>query len=566
MNRNKEIILLSLTTYLTLLGCSSNKPNAINLAQADGLRPLTTAERSSDFDSMVTTIRDYYGPLDFKEKRFGFKLDDLVQEYRPLALATKTDAENFGILKKFLARLHDGHVSIRTNVSKSISYNVPLLVTPVENRALIAKITDPELTEQTGIEVGDEIIEVDGKAPMSYLPVILKYVSLATDESNQHLIDILLRRPIFMTELVPLKSTVTLKIGKKDGSTLTRNLIWTVEKNDQYVDREFMNKGPLLTAYSPEVASVIQVSKNEMGDEIPFFMTKEARAALQFVQVQPSDNSLKKHGLEDLSKNPKLFAGLYRHSGKTLLLIRISGYMVADRDERIAWYKATLDEFGRLADVLVIDQTHNPGGSLSYAQSFISLFANDRTAGLVNFLHADRKWLSGLGKDIKDPSLKGEDRNVLELAYKLVESAYDKGLSLTESPISITGLDYIQPANFTFKKPILMLIDELAGSCGDIVPMIMRDNNLATLFGKRTMGLGGNVETGIVLPNSQATVKLTRGLFYTYSSTDTYDLNKPTENNGVLPNIPYSHTVDDTRAGYVKYVNEFSKAATVLVK
>ncbi len=133
-------------------------------------------------------------------------------------------------------------------------------------------------------------------------------------------------------------------------------------------------------------------------------------------------------------------------------------------------------------------------------------------------------------------------------------------------PNFATGLDYILPAKFTFKKPVLLLIDELAGSCGDIIPMIMRDNGLATLFGKRTMGLGGNVETGIVLPNSQATVKLTRGFFYTYSPTGTYDLNNPTENNGVLPHIPYSHTVDDTRAGYVKYVNEFSKAAAALVK
>ncbi len=274
---------------------------------------------------------------------------------------------------------------------------------------------------------------------MSYLPTILKYASFATDESNLHLINMLLRRPIFMTELNPQSSSVTLKISKKDGTILNRNLIWTVEKNDQYVDREFVNKGPLLTAYSAEVESVIQLSTNEWGEETPFFMTAEAQAALQFVQVQPSETSLKKHGLADLAKNPKLFAGLYRHSGKTLLLIRISGYLVQDKEERIAWYKATLDEFGRLADALVIDQTHNPGGYLDYAQSILSLFANDKTAGLVNFLHADRKWLAGIGQDLKDPSAKGELKNTFELAYKLVENAYDKGLKLTETPISITG-------------------------------------------------------------------------------------------------------------------------------
>ncbi len=158
MNWNRNQLFISFSTAFALLACSSDKPSAIKLSAADGLRPLTSAERTSDFDAMVSTIKDYYGPLEFKERRFSFKLDDLVQEYRPQSIAAKTDAENFGVLKKFLARLHDGHVSIRTSVSKSTSYNVPLLLTPVENRALIAKITDPELSKQTGIEVGDEVL------------------------------------------------------------------------------------------------------------------------------------------------------------------------------------------------------------------------------------------------------------------------------------------------------------------------------------------------------------------------------------------------------------------------
>lgn len=109
-----------------------------------------------------------------------------------------------------------------------------------------------------------------------------------------------------------------------------------------------------------------------------------------------------------------------------------------------------------------------------------------------------------------------------------------------------------------------MLVDELAGSCGDILPALMKENKRATLFGERTLGLGGNVEGVATLPKSQIKVNLTRGLFFVYSPTGEYDMSKAIENNGVTPDIHYQHTVKDVRAGYVDYVRAFSKAAIEL--
>jgi len=568
---NQARVLFSIVLFSALVltaGCSQRKDAAaVNVgSSAAGLRPLTTEERSADFDAMVMGFRDFYAPLEYKEKRFGFKFDDLVKQYRAELAAAKTDNESLGIIKKFLSRFHDGHVSVKADVQQIMNYNVPLVIMPVENRVLVDKIMDPELTNQTGIEVGDEILEVDGQAPFDYLPTILKYDSMATPESDKHLLIRLLARPAYMTELVPTQSTVRLKIGKRDGSTMLRTLVWKVGKNPAYVDQKFITKDPWTSAYSETAGELVQMSLAEMGSETPVFLTPKAQEALKLVQVVPSEPFLKKHGITDLTKTPKLFAGLYRFNGKTILLARQATYSVEDPNERLAWYKAVLDEYGRLADVLVLDQTHNPGGSVAYAQNFVSLFANQSTANVVNFLHADRKWLALLGSISVKPELKGEVANVINLAYKLVESAYDKGQKLTEIPLSLGGFDYIKPADFTFNKPVLLLIDELAGSCGDIVPMLMRNNKLATTFGVRTMGLGGNVEPAVVMPNSQVTVRLTRGFFYTFSADGKYDFENPMENNGVPADIAYAHTVDDVRNGYVNYVTEFSKAAVGLVK
>jgi C-terminal processing protease CtpA/Prc len=169
-----------------------------------------------------------------------------------------------------------------------------------------------------------------------------------------------------------------------------------------------------------------------------------------------------------------------------------------------------------------------------------------------------------MGEAINEPTVVGEAKRFIELTFKILESAYDKGLHLTEVPVTFGGSEYLPAASITFNKPILLLVDELAGSCGDILPALMKENKTATLFGERTIGLGGNVEQVITLPNSQISVNLTRGLFFVFNPTGEYDMKNAVENNGVTPDIHYQHTVKDVRAGYVEYFKSLSKAATAL--
>lgn len=105
---------------------------------------------------------------------------------------------------------------------------------------------------------------------------------------------------------------------------------------------------------------------------------------------------------------------------------------------------------------------------------------------------------------------------------------------------------------------MIVLIDELAGSCGDAFPMLIHDNDVAPLFGRRTMGLGGNVEPFGPLTHSDAVLYLTRGLFTTHRDDETYAPEAFVENNGVLPDIEHVISVDDFRAGFVDYVTHFS--------
>lgn len=141
-----------------------------------------------------------------------------------------------------------------------------------------------------------------------------------------------------------------------------------------------------------------------------------------------------------------------------------------------------------------------------------------------------------------------------------VEKAYDLGEVMTEPLPIIGGRNKVSPLDYTWKKPMLVLVDELAGSCGDAFPMLIKNNKVAKIFGHRTMGLGGNVEE-LTLTQSQAHLRMTRGLFTSYRDDHNYLPENFIENNGVQPDYLYDHTVDDFRNGFVGYVREFSLKA-----
>lgn len=567
---------------LLTAGCGEKKTITPQASEdISSIRPLTEAERLTDFDILAQSVRALYGPREFKERRFGYSLESLIQEYRSRVLLAKDDIEAYSIYAEFLARLRDGHVSIRSSLGAYAgAYYVPVFLTPVEGRVLIAEVSDESLKESHGIEVGDELLAVDGKKPFDYLPTILKYDAWGNDASDRHAIFRLLRRPAYMLDLKPTRPSVRLRIEKPDGRILERDLIWSYKAPPNQVPSHFTTPlklnptelpKPLVDFHSARLNSVLG-SLLQFGREVPFFSSEAVENEFGIKRVKPSAEYLKKYGVEQPDQAPELYAAVYTYEEKNLLLVRLPSYDVENSALNIAWYKAVLDEYGASAQALIVDQTHNPGGKLHYATEFLSLFANSEkdanTRSLVNFLHADRKWMDdfgfvySMGTQLNWPA---ELLNVLKLSYHLVEKAYDSGRQLTEEPIPLFDFNHINPSNFVFDKPVLLLIDELAGSCGDVVPLLMKENKMATLFGTRTMGLGGNVEDVITLPNTQATISLTRGLFAAHSPSGEYKFDELVENNGVTPDIAYQHTVQDVRAGYVGYVRAFSDAAIGLL-
>jgi len=462
--------------------------------------------------------------------------------------------------------LDDGHVSLQTSSSSNpvVNYAIGLMLQPVAGKALVAELFEPSLADE-GIAYGDEVLSVDEVSPFDGLAEYQKINALGNELTNEHLIFRALIRPGFASNLRPQAATARVQFRRADGSEFSRDLIWR-EFRESRVNFAFpagpmpiLPKEAFLANNALELNAYARGSLATLGATLPFFYTEATAAAFDITPVVPNAQMLAKYGL-DPSALPDIFAALYSHAGKTILLVRQSGYDFDDSAARLQYYRAILDQYDGFADALVIDQTHNPGGNLDYCIDFARLFMSVPGQNFVEAYKADRSWINTF-RDIArslDPALSTEQSQTYELRASQVEHAYDAGQSLT-APLSLYLSKDLPPDDaYVWTKPKLVLIDELAGSCGDVFPMLIKRNGTAPLFGRRTMGLGGNVETVGTLTNSTAQLNLTRGLFTTHRDDEVYPADVFVENNGVTPDVEHIITVDDFRAGFVEYMQHFS--------
>lgn len=564
---------------------------------SESLRPLSQAEALADYDTMIESIHSLYGPLEYKERRFGYKFDTEVARIRQELSLAKTEDEKLGKFYETLRLLQDGHVSMQTpfRTDKRIS----IVAVPV-GTSFYVDFINPNLAAH-GIERGDEIIAIDGQTPEDLLKIVLKYSWWGNAESDRHMAYMLFSRPSYMAALQPPSAIATIEVKKANGDRAMARIPWIVsspltkaqlrpmvtaaESLSQIEGAQiFSEKAGALNEARTAAATDGDGSLLDMGAVKPYYWSRRIQNMFGATRVTPDIERAKFYyaaWMRDVTLGegtavspkipdefPEVFAALYRYNGKTVFMMRQPGYIADDIVANLAVYSALIEQYQPIADVLVIDQTHNPGGSVWYVDSFARLFAPKGLNGFVQFLNNDRKWISSLLNWIGslDPAtlVTSPTAQYIRTTIAGIENDQEAGLRLTREPFAFGPSPIQRAAPITWSKPILVAIDELCASGGDAFPKLMQSNKLATIFGRRTAGMGGSVEPVVELPYSRSKVNLTRGLFTAYKPSGQYSDADMVENNGVQPDVPYVHTVDDFRAGYPAYFKALSEAATAL--
>ena len=122
---------------------------------------LSSQQKLADFTSLVGIIERHYGPLLWKSQTIGLNFKQVSAQYEQMVRESRSDAEFYRLLARFVAELKDAHVSpiIPSNYRAQLGFGADL----VEGRVLIEKVDRLRLPEVLfPFKKGDQLISIGG--------------------------------------------------------------------------------------------------------------------------------------------------------------------------------------------------------------------------------------------------------------------------------------------------------------------------------------------------------------------------------------------------------------------
>jgi len=536
------------------------------------LAALTADQRLTDFNQLVNIFERNYGPLRWKKTTIGLDWKKNAEDFRAKALAAKSDAEFYRVLAQFLASVKDAHVS--SMIPSTYRSSLGFLCDFVEGKVLIETINTLRLPEVLfPFKKGDQLLAIGGVPVETIMADLIKVDNTGNELSTKRIAAARLTSRREASGLAVPKGVTTVTVLPKGASQpVTVTATWIVAGTPLL---ELDDLSSMLTA---NVVNAIGMADD--GLELQQELKKMARFNLRMPTAKVEE--WVRAGVNDIGNPQSMFklpenaqqiegipmtAAIYEAAGKKIGLLRIPGYM---SDDLLQYIAMSIMKMEQETDVLVIDQTNNPGGSVSLVSDIVSIFADKSFKDMDFEIRPSLGWLEtfqGINQQISDMlSADPNDMvaNALKARFDYLEAEMRESLvqrRFLTNPVSLnlTGsFGMIQPQpTVRYTKPILMLINEFDFSGGDAFPALMKDNGRVTLFGAQTTGAGGNVSEYGPLANSHFKFSLTESLMVRPNG-------EYMENRGIVPDIAYSITEDDFMNGYRNYVRAFTVEALKL--
>ncbi len=501
---------------------------------------LSHDQKVSDFNQLVELLADEYGPLEYKEKKFGYNFSDLIEENRELIINSNSEEEFFYNIKKFVDTFKDSHLKVFKDSSKRkvLGFDVDY----INQKYLINEIDRSVLSvTKFPFEKGDEIISVNGNPVSRFVSTeIAPYFESQYNERSKAMLSAFVLTIRSSNNLpVPLdgeKITFTIET-MKDGLLKRVTLDWAdpVEKKNAQVQnhKNFLGNSDMCNPISNFTVPANAVKVDGLPFSAFYFETEK--------------------GIAGFLKIPDFFPNEGGPLGEWVF------------KKWIKYYEKAIKTFQDKTDFLIIDQNFNCGGSISFVHKIVSMFASDSfMASTFSFrasynqletltLHRDKYFTKGT------PPWERFTNVITNINYSFNTGIPMSGLIPFWGFVEYDFLmendgDLIAVNKVNYNKPVYILINEMSGSGGDLFPAMMKDLGRATLIGQPTMGAGGHVyDFDFVTPklkHSEVNVRVTRSLFYRPSGTTI-------ENNPVEPDYYYEPTLNDFLKGnedYLKFI------------
>ena len=541
---------------------------------------LSTEQRLVDFQQLVSIVNRHYAPLHWKEKTINLDWKKTVKEFEAKALAAKSDAEFYQVMARLLSSLKDAHVSAQ--VPSTFRARLGFLCDYVAGKVLIEAVDTLRLPEELfPFKKGDQLIAIDNVPVEKIMQDISEVTNTGYELSQKRIAAAYLTSRRQSTGLtIPRGNALVTVLPKGAAKPVTVVATW-MNTGLPIIDLDDLSNAINASSVSlaQSIANIGDAAAN--GEELLKELNKLSIFKLALPKAQL--NEWISAGVNDIGSLTSMFelpegaqaidglpitAAIYQAKDKKIGVIRIPGYM---DDNLVAWVAQAVAVMESETDVLVLDQTNNPGGSVAMVSELTSLFAQETAKDMMFEIRSSLRWVEAFGginqqiAGMLAANPKDAAANALQARFKYLEEEMRDSIlarKFLTAPVSLnlTGsFGVIQPQPLIkYTKPILMLINEFDFSGGDAFPAIMRDNNRVVLFGNRTSGAGGNVEEYGPLANSYFKFSLTESLMVRPNG-------QYMENLGISPDIQYNITEEDFMGGYKNYVKAFTVEALKLV-
>ncbi|MCX6585507.1 MAG: S41 family peptidase [Acidobacteria bacterium] len=530
---------------------------------------LTKEQKIFDVTVLAQTFAANYGPYHWKVRALKFDAMDL-KPWLAKVEATKDDLEFLDVLIDYVASLQDGHSSLSffATFRASLGFSTDLY----DGKVLIDSISRKQqpLSRFPAV-IGDELVSMDGVPVSQLLDRLSKYQMTGNPRATRRqAANLLTIRP---QSLIPtaaaLGDTVEVEVRRAATDELEKyTLPWTK------TGIPFTDLGRVPTARSTAKPVVRQLELED--DTLPPYMRplapllnarlpRDPEGVLNYGSVVPIYAFPTGFRLR-LAGGPDFFAsGTYVAEGKTLGWIRIPSFSPPSTALALQLFEREMAFLQENTSGLVIDVMRNPGGSVNFAEALLQRVIPNPFRTIGYEIRATNSWVQSFGSALSQARQFGVEPWIvqhLENNYNDLLQANREGGITGSLSFNSTGSLILLPAPVTYRKPLIVLVDDFSASGGDIFPAVMQDNARGKIVGYRTMGAGGNVFHYDGTVYSQVAVSVTQSLMTRREPIVTTDL--PTapyiENIGVRPDIELDYmTRENLMNRGTPFVNAFTR-------
>jgi hypothetical protein len=190
----------------------------------------------------------------------------------------------------------------------------------------------------------------------------------------------------------------------------------------------------------------------------------------------------------------------------------------------------------------------NPGGSVSYTNQLLALLIPYKWNSIGFELRATSNWVTQISSALESAKAQLAPDHIIALLgelkkYIVTANSEFRGrtgpIPLDDVTIDRNPAVDAKGELIAYRKPLMLLVDEMSASGADFFAATIQDNKRGPLFGWRTMGAGGNVTSWRAGSYSEGTTSLTESLMSRGQDVLTRDfpLTRYVENVGVRPDI-----------------------------